>query len=304
MIAEFQFLRPYWLLALAPMLGVWWALWTTQDAGGGLRKVFDAHLLEHLLVGAGQQQRFRPVHGLLLLGVLSVMALSGPSWRKEPSPFADDEAGLFVLLKVSGTMEATDVQPSRLARAKLKLQDLFAQRQGMSTGLIVYSGSAHLVMPLTRDHRIISAMIEDLTPDLMPVEGDALDEALTLATRMLKRAKVAGSLLAMADSVAPSVVQSVGDRRAELPLQFYAIHAPGAPLDGGLQAAAKAWGAPVTPFTIDDTDVSRIAGRAETRFASTLADEAGERRKDSGIALVPFIALCALMWSRRGWVVQ
>ena len=39
--------------------------------------------------------------------------------------------------------------------------DLLALRKGSAIGLIVYSGSAHLVMPLTRDERIVSAMIEE-----------------------------------------------------------------------------------------------------------------------------------------------
>ena len=222
----------------------------------------------------------------------------------EPSPFADDEAGLFVLLKVSATMEATDLQPSRLARAKLKLQDLLAQRGGMSTGLIVYSGSAHLVMPLTRDHRIISAMIEDLTPELMPDEGDALEEAVRLAADMMEKARVPGSLLVMGDSVLPTLAEPIAEQRAGLPMQFYATLAPGTPVNPGLAAAAKACGAPVTALTVDDSDVRRIAGRAETKFATTTSADAGERRKDSGAVLVPLIALGALLWSRKGWVVS
>ena len=298
-----HFLRPTWLLALIPVIVIWWALWEKQDAVGVLRKIFDPHLLDHLLVGEGKRRRIRPVHGLLVVWILSAVALSGPSWRMEPSPFANDEAGLFVLLKVSGTMQATDVQPTRLERAKLKLRDLLEVRKGASTGLIVYSGSAHLVMPLTRDSRIISTMIEDVTPELMPVEGDALDEALELAAQMLERANVPGSLLVMADAVSPSQAQAVTSRRQGPPVQFLAVQAPGSPLDAGLDGAADALRAPVTQLAIDDADVSRVARRAETRLASAAAEQAGERGKDSGYALLPLIALCALMWSRKGWVV-
>ena len=123
------------------------------------------------------------MHVLSVIWILAALALAGPAWDKEPAPFADDDAGLVVLLKVSGTMQATDVQPSRLARAKHKLRDLMQARKGLSTGLIAYSGSAHLVMPLTRDDRIVSAMVEDLTPELMPADGDALAEALEVQAR-------------------------------------------------------------------------------------------------------------------------
>ncbi len=303
LIDGLQLLRPLWLVALVPMLIVWWGLWKHQDAGGSLRKFIDPQLLEHLLVGRGQQKRFRPIHGLLMVWVLAVVALVGPSWKLEPSPFADDEAGLFVLLKVSGTMEATDLQPTRLERAKLKLRDLLALREGASTGLIVYSGSAHLVMPLTRDSSIITSMIEDLTPDLMPVEGDALAEAIALASRMLERVGAPGSLLVMADSVSASQAKSVAALQA-LPVQFYAIRSPGARLDVGMDRAADALGASITPLTVDDTDVERIVRRAETRIAAAAAEGAVERRHDSGRAIVPLIALVALLWSRKGWVVR
>ena len=187
---EFHFLRPFWLLAALPALVVWWRLWRQQDSVHMWQQVVDQHLLEHLIVGDSKHRGPRPIQLLLVLWMICAIALAGPAWRMEPSPFADDEAGLVVLLKVSGSMMATDVQPSRLERAKHKLRDLLEQRQGSSTGLIVYSGSAHLVMPLTRDDRIVSSMVEDLTPDLMPVDGDVLVAALQLAQQVLTKSGV------------------------------------------------------------------------------------------------------------------
>jgi len=302
MNTTFLFLRPFWLVALIPVFFVWWGLWKKQDTGGSLRKFIDPQLLEHLLVGRGQQKRFRPIHGLFIVWLLTVVALAGPSWKTELPPFADDEAGLFVLLKVSGTMEATDVQPSRLERAKLKLRDLLALREGASTGLIVYSGSAHLVMPLTRDSRIITSMIEDLTPALMPAEGDALDEAIILASRMFERAGVPGSLLVIADAVSPSQAKSVASLQA-LPVQFYAVQSPGARLDVGMDLAADELGASITQLTVDSTDVERVVRLAETRLASAASEGTGERKKDSGHTMLPMIVFVALIWSRKGWVV-
>lgn len=139
-------------------------------------------------------------------------------YSKEPSPFADDDAGLVMLLKVSSTMKATDVQPSRIARAKHKLRDLLEARKGLSTGLVVYSGSAHLLMPLTRDDRIVTAIAEDLTPELMPADGDALAEALLLAGQVLQRAGVPGSVLVMADSVAPAQADLISTATPALPV--------------------------------------------------------------------------------------
>ena len=112
-MAEFHFLRPQLLLGLLPLLLVWWALWRGQDSYAQLKKVVAPHLLEHLVVGGAPVRRLRPVHLLSAVWILAALALAGPAWERESAPFADDDAGLVVLLKVSGTMQAADVQPAR-----------------------------------------------------------------------------------------------------------------------------------------------------------------------------------------------
>ena len=301
---DFHFLRPLWLLAVLPALAVWWGLWRQQDRAASWRQVVDSHLLEHLIVGESTRRRLRPIQLLLMIWIICTVALAGPAWRMEPSPFADDEAGLVVLLKVSGTMLASDVPPSRLERAKHKLRDLLELRKGSSTGLIVYSGSAHLVMPLTRDDRIVSTMAEDLTPELMPVDGDALVRALQLAEQVLAKSGVPGSALIIADKVSPSQVQILSTAEIALPVQFLSVQSQSTPVDSGLQSAASRLNAPVAELTVDAADVERVARRAQSRFKAVSATNEGTRWRDAGYALLPLIALFALMWSRRGWLVR
>jgi Ca-activated chloride channel family protein len=189
-------------------------------------------------------------------------------------------------------------------RAKQKLRDLLQTRKGLSTGLIVYSGSAHLVMPLTRDDRIVSAMVEDLTPELMPVDGDALGDALQLAGSVLERAGVPGSVLVLADAVVPAQVEGIAAARLSLPVQFLAMSSPAAPVDPGLARAASALGAPVLRLSVDGTDVQRVAQRAQSDFKAVAGVASGDRWRDAGYLLLPAIALLALFWSRRGWLVR
>jgi len=301
-VDDFHFLRPFWLLAALPALAVWWGFWRQQDSVDSWRQVVDQHLLKHLIVGESTQRGPRPIQLLLVIWIICTVALAGPAWRMEPSPFADDEAGLVVLLKVSGSMLATDVQPSRLDRAKHKLRDLLELRKGKSTGLIAYSGSAHLVMPLTRDDRIVSTMVEDLTPELMPVDGDALEQALHLAEQVLARSGVPGSVLVIADNVSPS--QELSTVELELPVQFLSIQPQGGLVDNGLQSAAGNLNAPVVKLTADPADVERVARRAQSKLKVVSATSEGTRWQDGGYPLLPLIALLALMWSRKGWLVR
>ena len=233
------------------------------------------------------------------------LSLAGPSWKKEPSPFAEDIAGMFVLLKVTPSMMAEDVRPSRLERAKQKLSDLLEYRKDGVTGLIVYSGSAHLVMPLTRDGRIINIMVEGLEPGTMPVEGDALAGALEMADKLFKQSGWVGSMLVIADTVSPGQTSKINqeDREEGFPLQFLAVNALGAKLDRGMKEAADVLRAQITMLSVDASDVEGVNRRSESEVKSILAERSGERWKDSGYALVPLILLVSLFWARRGWKV-
>jgi Ca-activated chloride channel family protein len=210
----------------------------------------------------------------------------------------------MVLLKASATMNATDVQPSRLERSKHKLTDLLELRESAATGLIAYSGSAHLVMPLTRDRRIVTAMAAEISPEIMPVDGDALAQALEQAASVFDRAGVPGSVLVIADAVSPSQVDGLAASQPDLPVQFLAVSPPHAPIDSGLQQAAQALNAAITQLTIDQSDVERIARTAQTEFRAAPMEEGGDIWKDAGYYLVPMIAILALAWSRKGWVVS
>ena len=233
------------------------------------------------------------------------LSLAGPSWKKEPSPFAEDMAAVIVLLKVTPSMMAEDVQPSRLMRAKQKLHDLLELREGGVTALIAYSGSAHLVMPLTRDGRIINIMAEGLVPETMPVEGDALADALEMAGTLFKQSGRTGSVVVIADTVSPEQTNKVDryDRQERLPVQFLAVNALDAQVNKGLADAAKVLDAKVAMLSVDASDLEGIHRQAERDLTTVLAEQSGARWKDSGYALVPLITLVSLVWARRGWKV-
>jgi len=300
---ELQLLRPWWLISLLPPLVAWLWLRRRQDWLARLQRVVDPHLLPHLLLGERQSRGPQPIQVLGLVWLLAGLALAGPSWRAAPSPFPEDP-GLVVVLKVSSSMQASDVQPSRLERARYKLRDLLERRRGDATGLIVYSGSAHLVMPLTRDERIIPLMLEELTPDLMPVDGDALAAGLLAAQRVLQRADTPGSVLVITDGVSDAQAAEVAALDYPVPVQFLEVQGATAKTTPAMASTAEALRANVERLSADERDVQRIARRAQG-LANTTRGEVGARRpEDAGYLLLPLIALLALAWSRRGWVVR
>ena len=62
--------------------------------------------------------------------------------------------------------------------ARLKIADFAAERTGQPLGLVAYAGSAHLVLPPTRDTSVVATMAAEISPAIMPKRGDDLAGAL------------------------------------------------------------------------------------------------------------------------------
>jgi Ca-activated chloride channel family protein len=295
-------IRPGWLLALLPAALLWWMLHRHTDSGRAWRGVIAPHLLAHLWGGQGKPSRFNPLFVLGLLWLLTTVAIAGPTWTHQASPFAEDTAALAIVVKVSPSMETEDVPPSRLQRAAQKVHDLLQARGNAKTSLVAYAGSAHIAMPATNDAGIIDTFAQALTPAVMPLDGDAAAEALHLADQTLAAAG-GGSIVWITDSVAPEQADALANwRRASgTKVRLWAPLTPGDELDALLQNA-QAVNAQQVSLTADDSDVQALANAA--KFASTLGDKGDARWSETGYWLTPVIALLLLLFFRRGWMIS
>ena len=255
----------------------------------------DPHLLAVLMSGKEDEKPLRPLTLLAAMLVLGTVALAGPTWSFEPSPFAEDQAALVILLKVSPSMDEQDVQPSRAERAVQKIQDLLKLRTGARTALIAYSGSAHLVMPLTKDAGVINTFASALSPKVMPEEGDDVLAAYALAEKELQRAKVSGSVVVITDALSDSV------KFGKTPVQVLGV--VGIDGLGALKEASEASGARFVPVSIDDSDVNELENGVQTSFAAMPSDD-GTHWKDQGYWLLPLMLIGALFWFRSGWKIS
>jgi Ca-activated chloride channel homolog len=302
MIGDFYFLRPFWMIAFVPAAVLVWGIARTQDADWVWRGVVADHLLPHLFVKRRKRRRIGPLALLALIWAAVVVAMAGPTWKRVPSPFADDTAPLIIVVKVARSMRAEDVQPNRLTRSVQKIHDLLALRGGARSALIAYSGTVHMVMPLTRDATIIDTFAAALDPKIMPDEGDAAADALLLAGEMIAQSKQAGSILWITDSVTPEQRNELAEfrKRSMAPVQLLAPLVRGPERDVLGKAAAEI-GASFLGVTPDDADIRKLARQA--KFVSAIVSGEGDQWQDAGYWLVPMIVLLSAFWFRRGWMV-
>jgi Ca-activated chloride channel homolog len=299
MIGDFHFIRPWWLLAIVPLALLVWGIYRRPDLEQAWRGVIAPQLLPFLLTGENHRARFSP---LLLIGIgwcIAVLAIAGPTWRRDPAPFAEDTAAMAIVVKVTPSMMTEDVQPSRLGRSVEKIHDLLQQRPGAKTALIAYAGTAHRVMPLTSDGGIIDTFAQALDPKIMPSDGDVAADALALADRALGGT---GSILWITDNIAPEEQAALESwrKKSRTPVRVLAPLFAGEELDA-LKKSADATDASVVQLSADESDVSELARAA--KFSTAESNEQSDRWRESGYWLTPVIGLLMLPFFRKGWMV-
>lgn len=294
-LAALHFERPLWLFALLPALGLWLVDRKGADGARQWSAVIDPVLLSHLLVGDERRSRLRPADWLLTGWIVTTIAVAGPAWQREPSPFADAKPPVAVVLKVTPSMMTEDLAPTRLDRARQKLADILAAREGASTALIAYSGSSHIVLPPTADAAVVTELAKALSPEVMPKEGDDLIGALVLAERILAGGLNGGSILVLADTIGPQA----GDwPKLSRPATVLGLLPPGTEMD----ALDQVPGASVIASTADQFDVEAVTRRLDGRDAAASVAGEGSHWREAGYWLTPLLALLVLLWFRRGWV--
>ena len=185
--SAFHFLRPDWLWALLalPLLGAWWRM--RRRRNHAWQDHVDAHLLPHLLVRGGARARTGLVAAALAYA-LAVLALAGPSWRQADQPLWQTQRPLVLVLDLSSRITTPDLPPSRLLQVRAKLTRLLEARAGSPVALVVYADDAFTVAPLTDDAANIRLYLDELSPEIMPVDGQRADRGIAWAARLLSQA--------------------------------------------------------------------------------------------------------------------
>lgn len=211
----FIWLRPDWLWGFLPLLVLLVIYWRRTRQRNQWDRVVDSELRAYVLDDSQQGRNPGPL--LLFAGWgLSLLLLAGPVWEQQEVPVFQAEQSEVILFDLSRSMQADDVPPDRLTRARFKLSDLLQRSQGRQTGLIVFTERPYVVSPLTEDAANIAAFIPSLDTDIMPVQGSRLDLAILQAIELLDQAGVnSGHIIAMTDA-------SVTDRDLEAAAQVRA----------------------------------------------------------------------------------
>ena len=330
-LSEFHFLRVEWLWLL-PLWGlVLWFLPKIQSSQIDWAQ-WIAPPLQRLFVVSSQISQHRKKQlqvGFALIWILGTLALAGPAWERLPQPLLVRDQARVILLDLSYSMLATDLQPNRLERARYKIEDLLNRFQEGQTAIVLYAGDAHTLVPLTEDVETIRTLLPSLHPSLMPVRGSRPDLAFENVIEMLNQVDIQNShLVWITDGIDDQQVKPLQNLLSSQrhKLTVLAVGTPsGAPivLEKGnylkdtnnnivipqldlapLRAVAEALGGQVLPVQYDDSDLERLVAseKKDQGFQEQEEELTTDRWREEGpwlfVLLLPLVA----MIFRRGWL--
>ncbi len=327
MPADFHWLRPEWLWAL-PLIGLMtYALARRQLAPGSWQRIIDPALAPFILSRAQIKGLTYRWWLILIGGVVAATALSGPSWNRIEQPVFRSEQALVIALDLSRSMDAQDLTPSRLTRARLKILDILEARQSGQTALVVYSSNAFTVTPLTTDVDTVAALVNSLSTDIMPSRGSYPVAAITKSKRLLEQAGVAyGEVLLITDGgTSPAAERAAADLQSSgYSLSVLGVGTrQGAPIPragGGfvtdrsgnivvprlegtaLRSLAAAGGGRFVVLSADDSDINSLLSGEVARGSASDESLATDQWEEEGPWLLLLLVPMAAMAFRRGLV--
>ncbi len=109
-----------------------------------------------------------------------IIMIARPQFGTKVENVEKEGIELVIAIDVSNSMLARDVSPDRLSRAKQILSRIIDVRKNDKVALIVFAGEAYVQMPLTSDTQSAKLFLNTIDPSLVPVQGTAIAEAITL----------------------------------------------------------------------------------------------------------------------------
>ncbi|MGJ8686148.1 MAG: VWA domain-containing protein [Spongiibacteraceae bacterium] len=330
---HFYLLRPELFWLTLPLLGIAALLMRLHRGTQTWQRHIDPALLPYLLGGQQSEQNSKRLLSIkLLAAALALIALLGPAWQQSSVSLHKRSDGLAIVLDLSPSMLAQDLQPSRLQQAKFKIRDILTSRAEGQTGLVVFGGDAFVVAPLTDDSNTLLAQLPALQPDIMPIPGSNPLSGLEKAEALLRQSGVAqGQILLISDGANSSQLKGLRKfiNSSDYPMSILGVGtAQGAPIpnpEGGfaqdergdiiipqlnskaLRKLAQESGGRYREVSLNDSDIESLIISSDTSWDELNSSGKSSQRKfdqwqDAGSYFVLLLLPLALLCFRRSWL--
>ena len=177
-----RYTHPEMFYLLIPFISV--SIWYVMS-GRNLRQQMEflgTEQVQILLLNRVKLSRAKLRSYLLILGILFIILASvGPQIGTKLTQLNRKGVDVIIILDTSTSMDAIDVSPSRIEKAKHELSRFMNGLDGDRVGVIVFAGSAHLHCPLTSDYSAARLFLNSVDTKIIATQGTDMAAALELA---------------------------------------------------------------------------------------------------------------------------
>ncbi|MBG7630426.1 MAG: VWA domain-containing protein, partial [Bacteroidetes bacterium] len=326
---QFHFLRPDFLWLFVPLAIILILSLVGSREDIKWKKVIAPHLRPYVIKKGSESLKKWMQIALVFILSIATIGVAGPTWKMSEVPEKKLETPVVIALDLSQSMMATDIQPNRLERAKFKIKDLLTENPKARIALVGFAGSAHTIVPLTRDYKIISTHLDGLSPATIPYPGTNLEAALRLTDTLTSVTTATAKLILITDDLTNETfallqkfVSNNNSIVEVIPMNTIAganVPAPrskktlkdskGKVVHSALNSDVmnklnSIENIHVNMLTLDNSDMELLAKSigSNLEFNEENDDIKNEWQDEGYWFIIPF-AFFVLMWYRKGWVV-
>ncbi|GIV43271.1 MAG: membrane protein [Bacteroidia bacterium] len=145
----------------------------------------ESHLLKQIMPNLSERKTRLKVWLQIFAFALVVVAMANPQLGSKLEEVKREGIDLMIALDVSNSMNAEDLQPNRLERAKQIITKVIDKLKGDRIGIIVFAGEAYIQLPITTDYAAAKLFLTTINTGYIPTQGTAIGNAIDLATKAL-----------------------------------------------------------------------------------------------------------------------
>jgi Ca-activated chloride channel family protein len=139
--------------------------------------------------------RLIPTGFFFLFLIFLVIAVARPQRSNERVEQFTEGIDILLVMDISESMDLQDFSPNRLEAAKKTAVDFINGRFGDRIGMVVFSGEAYSLSPLTNDYGLLTSLIDEISFSMIEAKGTAIGSAIAAGTNRMKDSESASKVM-------------------------------------------------------------------------------------------------------------
>jgi len=267
----------FYLLFILPVI-IFLILFEYRKKRAGLKLFADSDLLPVLTRPIKRGIIFLKGLFLVIAIFFIILACAGPRWGFHLQEVQRRGVDIVFLLDVSASMQAEDVKPDRLERAKREITDFLKIAAGDRIGLVLFAGDAFVQCPLTLDYDAIAMFLGSVGVDALPVQGTDMGQGIKTALNAFDFKSAIDKVIVMItdgeDNEGRGLQQTDKAMDKGVKIFVYGIGEPsGAPIPDETGGFKKDKIGNLILSKLNEKDLRRIAKAADGRYVRSVTGD-------------------------------